>query len=318
MGSARWLSWILGIALLIAVVWGTLHFSEERAFLRLAEHAKPWWLVAALFLQAGTYMAQGGIWRLVSAAAGFRLSRRAAFELGLAKLFADQALPSAGLSSGILIAKALEQRKGPPAAIRAAVLLNVASYHLTYAMAVTGALVILTWRGNWNALIVVAACLLLLFSLGTSTAIVVLSGRRHDRLAAIVPKFSPIQHLFEFITGADARLIHNPTLMAGAIGLQTSIVVLDAATVWTLIGAVGTIASPSGVFVSFMIARLARTMGIVPGGLGAFEATSVLSLRAVGVDLATALSATLLFRGLSFWLPMLPGYWYSQRIVSGQ
>ena len=49
------------------------------------------------------------------------------------------------------------------------------------------------------------------------------------------------------------------------------------------------------------------TISIVPGGLGAFEAMSVLSLRAVGVELPVALAATLLFRGLSFWLPMLPG-----------
>jgi P-type Mg2+ transporter len=36
----------------------------------------------------------------------------------------------------------------------------------------------------------------------------------------------------------------------------------------------------------------------------------VLMLRMVGIDVAVALSATLLFRGLSFWLPMLPGYWW--------
>ena len=44
-----------------------------------------------------------------------------------------------------------------------------------------------------------------------------------------------------------------------------------------------------------MIASLFRTMGIIPGGLGTFEATSVLMLRMVGVDLAVALAATLSF-----------------------
>lgn len=47
-----------------------------------------------------------------------------------------------------------------------------------------------------------------------------------------------------------------------------------------------------------------------------FEATSVLMLRMVGIDVAVALSATLLFRGLSFWLPMLPGYWCSRRVLA--
>ena len=63
--SARWLSWILGAALLATVITAALHFSEGEAFVRLAEHAEPWWLLVALLLQAGTYVAQGGIWRRV-------------------------------------------------------------------------------------------------------------------------------------------------------------------------------------------------------------------------------------------------------------
>jgi uncharacterized protein (TIRG00374 family) len=105
-------------------------------------------------------------------------------------------------------------------------------------------------------------------------------------------------------------------VLTDTIALQTAIVILDAATVWTLIRALGATASAGGVFASFMVASLFRTMGIVPGGLGTFEVTSVLMLRMVGVDLAVALSATLLFRGLSFWLPMLPGYWFSRRAIA--
>ena len=100
----RWFSWALGVALLAVVIWGALHFSEERAFIRLAEQAEPWWLAAAIVVQAATYLAQGWIWRRVADAAGYDLSRGAAFELSLAKLFADQALPSAGLGSSILFA----------------------------------------------------------------------------------------------------------------------------------------------------------------------------------------------------------------------
>jgi Mg2+-importing ATPase len=37
----------------------------------------------------------------------------------------------------------------------------------------------------------------------------------------------------------------------------------------------------------------------------------------VGVPVAVALAATLLFRGLSFWLPMLPGLWLAHRELRG-
>jgi len=54
----------------------------------------------------------------------------------------------------------------------------------------------------------------------------------------------------------------------------------------------------------------------LPGGLGTFEASMVLMLRLAGIDLPVALSTTLLFRGLSFWLPMLPGWWLAHRAVT--
>ncbi len=46
-----------------------------------------------------------------------------------------------------------------------------------------------------------------------------------------------------------------------------------------------------------------------PGGLGAVEAAYVAGLTAAGLDPGVAVSATLLFRLLTFWLPTIPGYW---------
>ena len=182
-GAGLWVSWLLGAALLAAVVAGAVHFSEERSFVRLAERAEPWWLAVAVLLQAGTYVAQGAIWRRVLQACGATLPRSAAFELSLAKLFADQALPSGGLSSSVLIATALEQRRLPPPATKASVLINIASYHLAYVGALVAAIVIVAVRGQGNALIIVTAGAFLAFSVGLSAAILTLAGRPHERLA---------------------------------------------------------------------------------------------------------------------------------------
>jgi len=62
-----------------------------------------------------------------------------------------------------------------------------------------------------------------------------------------------------------------------------------------------------------MISTMFRLVGVLPGGLGTFEASSVLTLKMIGVDVPVALSATLLYRGLSFWLPLVPGLWFSRR-----
>jgi hypothetical protein len=57
--------------------------------------------------------------------------------------------------------------------------------------------------------------------------------------------------MLDFMSGADVRLVRSPSLLATAIALQGAIVLLDAATVWILIRALGVTASVGGVFVSF-------------------------------------------------------------------
>jgi len=219
--ATPWLSWLLGTAVLGAVVAAALHVSDHRAFVEVAERAQPRWLVAATLLQAGTYLAQGWIWRLVGAAANCRLSRKAALELAFAKLFTDQALPSAGLSSSIFIAKALEQRQLPTSAVRAAVLVNIASYHFAYVAALVAALAMLQGRGNANAFVIGTALLFLLFSLGLSVAVLALSGQRHVWATGRWQKIPGLSAILDFLSGADVRLVRNPRVLAEAIGLQS-------------------------------------------------------------------------------------------------
>ena len=313
---SRWLPWLLGIAVLAAVIAAALHLSEGRDFIRLAEDAEPWWLTIAVLLQSATYAAQGEIWRRVGTRAGAPLPGWDAFRLSLAKLFADQALPSAGISGSIVVARTLEQRGVRPGAINAVVLINLASYHLGYIAALAAALAILQWEGHATLLIVLSTLLFVLFAVAVTAGVIGLSGVDRRARAQWISRFTPLRSSVAFIQRADPQLIRNPRLLVDTTALQVGIILLDAATMWVLLRSLGTHPSATGVFASFMIASLVRTIGIVPGGLGTFEATSVLTLAMTGTTIPIALSATLLFRGLSFWLPMVPGLWLSRRMIA--
>jgi uncharacterized protein (TIRG00374 family) len=157
--------------------------------------------------------------------------------------------------------------------------------------------------------------LFFVFSIGISTAVTALAGHRGTLRPRTLFARPVLAKAIRFVTASDPHLMRDPRVLLETVALQLTIVLLDAATMWLLIGALGTIPHAGGVFASFMVASLFRTMGVVPGGLGTFEATSVWTLRMAGVPIATGLAATLLFRGLSFWLPMLPGYWFSRRAL---
>ncbi|MFO1426993.1 MAG: lysylphosphatidylglycerol synthase transmembrane domain-containing protein [Steroidobacteraceae bacterium] len=124
-----------------------------------------------------------------------------------------------------------------------------------------------------------------------------------------------IGRALDLLQQADAGLARSPALLALAVLLQASIFALDAATLGCLLRSLGGELTPASVFVSFMISSLLRTFGFMPGGLGTFEAASVSTLALAGAPVPLALSATLLFRGLSFWLPMVPGLAVSRRLA---
>jgi uncharacterized protein (TIRG00374 family) len=313
---SRWLSWLLGIAVLFGVVIAARHFSEEQAFVRLAREAKPLWVVAALTLQAATYLAQGEIWRTVGRMAGTHLDVTLVYKLALAKLFFDQAIPSAGLSGSIVVAQVLEkQGASPRSAVLAAAVVNTTSFFISYTTALAAAIMVLSLMGHASVVLVSASVLFIFLSAALVVAMLAFSGR--DVLRGRphwLFRYRVVQNATGVMKDADLRLVHNARLQLIASCLKLVTFLLDAATLWVLIRSLGATARLSHVFASFMIANLVRTVSFIPGGLGTFEAAAVLTLKIDGVSVAVGLSTALLFRGLTFFLPMAPGLWFSRRV----
>lgn len=310
--ALQWFSWIFGVAVLAAVIITALHFSEERQLARIAEKAQPWWLAIAIVLQAGTYLAQGETWRVVTRAAGVAVPLSVAFRLSLVKLFIDQALPSAGISGTVVVARALEQRGISRAVVMAALVVESVSYYSAYVLTLALALLITVVDGHSSPLIMAAALCFVVFSVVLTATVLWLSGR-----SSIGPRWLKrvpvVKQALPLLGQADPKLARSLPLNFKSGLFQLMIVLLDAATVWVLIRSLGETASPTGVFASFMVSTLLRTLSFVPGGLGAFEAASVLTLNVAGVPVAVALAATLLFRLFTFWLPMAPGLILARR-----
>lgn len=59
--GARSLSWVFGLAMLVAVVVFAAHHSEGMAFARLLLRVRPVWLLLALLLQMATYLTEAAI-----------------------------------------------------------------------------------------------------------------------------------------------------------------------------------------------------------------------------------------------------------------
>ncbi len=313
--SRPWLIWLVGAAACGALILVVTHLTEEEDFLRLLQQIDLSWLALALLLQSGTYMLQGIVWRVVVSAGGQVLSLGKSFELSLAMLFVDQALPSGGISGVAVVSGALSRLGMPGAVVASAVLVDVALYHLAYATCMALALGVTLYHAYLPGWVDVAMLIFLLVELGVVAFLIYLPSGGVNWVKKRLHRFTKMTRLLQWVEHAPPGSFKNHRVLLMAFTMHALIFVLDAATIWVAARALGVTASLGGVFSSFMVSNLFRTIGIIPGGLGTFETASVMALRSIGMPLSVGLSATLLFRGLSFWLPMIPGLICSRRLL---
>jgi uncharacterized protein (TIRG00374 family) len=294
---------------LAGLLLAVLHASDFERFVALVKGTEPAWFAVALLLQGATYAAAAAVWQRAAAATGYRLELRSLVPLGLAKLFTDQAFPSAGLSGTVLLARGLA-RRGIPASVAMEVLLvTLVSFYSAYLSAALLAVGVLWLHHEANVVLAGAVAVFALVAIAVPASVLWLKRWGTRSPPRWLERMPGIATLLANVGQARGSLLRNPGLLVESTLLQWGVFVLDALTLWAISAALAEPASFATVFVSFMMASIVGTIGLVPLGLGTFEATCIATLHLLGIEVEVAVAVTLLFRGLSFWLPMAPGLW---------
>lgn len=111
----------------------------------------------------------------------------------------------------------------------------------------------------------------------------------------------------DFYVGmAHAR--RDPFRLSGAFLFNLLRLGLDAASLYFAFWAIGFSIAPPFLLVIFTSSSALSTLSGVPGELGVMETALALLSTSVGIPPPTAVSAILLFRALSYWLPIPIGY----------
>jgi uncharacterized membrane protein YbhN (UPF0104 family) len=104
-------------------------------------------------------------------------------------------------------------------------------------------------------------------------------------------------------------IAQRPTKLAEGLG---GILLLNLAYIGVLFASVEAFGGSMNIAVVAVVYLAGATIGQAaptPGGLGAVEAALVAGLTAGGLDAGIAVSAVLLYRLVTFWIPTIPGYW---------
>ena len=309
------LSWVIGLLGLLALILVVVHFGSLERTIELVRSAHPAWLLLAVLVQAATYLCAALVWHQALHRAGHPRTLRALIPLGIAKVFTDQVLPSGGISGTMLVVSGLIRRRVPPEIAMAAMLAGLVSYDIAYLTVVLTSAGILWLHDRANLPLLIGVAIFAAITVAIPTAVLGLKRWGHRQPIPWLSKLLGMTALFRSLAKAPTDLLHSPGLLVQTACLQLGIFMLDALTLWLAFNAMGHAPAMWVVFVSFAIASMVATIGPIPVGLGTFEAGSVGMLSFLGVSIEAALAGTLLLRGLTFWLPMLPGIWLARREI---
>jgi uncharacterized protein (TIRG00374 family) len=304
---ANWRTWVLGLLLAAAVVFAAFHWGDVRQFANLIAHAEPLWLLAAFVAQLLTYIALAAEWLVVLRACDCKTSFAKLLPLTLTKHFADQMVPTAGMSGNVVVVDRLHTLGASRRVAVAAVILTIISYYVSYAIVAIAALFLL-WlisEDSWAMAGLITVFLVVAGGIPTLALWLQKKGQR------AVPKWlrsvGPIREHFDMIGEAPAKLVRSGELITELSILNGITFALDGLTMQFCLFALGVHVPFAAAFVAFIMASIVVTLGPIPMGLGSFEAVSIGTLRLAGISFEAALSATLLFRGFTLWLPLIPG-----------
>jgi uncharacterized protein (TIRG00374 family) len=314
-GHIQWRRWFLVLLIAGAIVVAALHWGDVKEFAELTAKAQPMWLAGALVLQFLTYLSLSGQWWLVLRKAGSPQPLFRLLPLTITKLFADQVVPTAGVSGNVLLIDRLRAIGVPREQAVAAVILAIIAYYLSYAAGTIVAVAMLWWKGKLSLWLLGIAALLLMVATAIPAAALWLQGKGGSALPKWLQRRETVRETFAMLGEAPRQLVRDPRLIVQLALLNLAVFIADAGTLLVCLFALGLHAPFDAAFVAYTMAAVVTLLGAVPLGLGSFEATSIAVLRLMGVPFEAGLSGTLLYRGFALWLPLGIGLFLTRSIA---
>ena len=110
------------------------------------------------------------------------------------------------------------------------------------------------------------------------------------------------------LLGVILTIIKHPKRLALAVIASMGITASYALVLWASTKSVGINLSIVDIFIAFVAGNAALTVSPTPGGIGAVEAAITGVVVSAGVTPSLALASVVLYRIVSYWLPIIPGY----------
>lgn len=324
--------WIV-IALTVLFLWAVVsHFTQLEELRNTLQQGQWILILAALLSQAIYFIVFTASYQAALAALDIETRTRDLIPLTLGALFVNLVVP-AGIAGGTaLFAQDLAKRGKPAARTATGILLQLIADLAAFTLILIPGLIYLSFEHDLKTYEIVAAIILLLMTIGLSNILLlgiwkphwlsrlftwlqITVNRMSEKLrhSPILPEDWARKNVEEF-NQASLAVSGRPSRLIRTVGIAFLAHLLDIITLYILFRAfnqsigLGTLVSGYAVGILFWI------VSITPQGIGVVEGVMALTFSSLGISGAVAATVVLTFRGLTFWIPMLLGFFAVQRL----
>lgn len=325
----RWIFLVLTVLFLWLMV---SRFTELKQLENTLSQGQWSWILAAFLSQMVYFVAFTASYQEAFKTLDIRIHLRELLPLTLGSLFVNVVVP-AGIAGGTaLFAEEISRRGKSAARAATGVLLQLIADLTAFTLILVPGMVYLFIEHDLKIYEVIAAVILLLMIAGLSVFLLLGMWRpvwlrrlfawsqragnwlfgRLSRSLSLADDWA--QKNAEEFNQAAAAVAASPSSLMRTVGIALVAHLIDIATLYILFLAFhqpigfGTLVAGYAVCILFWI------VSITPQGIGVVEGMMALTLTSLGIPGAVAATVALAFRGLTFWIPMLLGFFAVQRL----
>jgi phosphatidylglycerol lysyltransferase len=325
----RWILLVLTVLFLWVVV---SRFAELEQLKNTLAQGKWELVLAAMVVQIVYYIVFTWTYQSAFDTVGISTRVRDLLPVTLGSLFVNVVVPVGGAGGAALFAEDLSRRGKPAAGSAAGVLLQLISDFTAFALILIPGMVYLFIEHDLKVYEIAGAVVLFLLTIGLSSILLLgiwrpdwlhrLFGWSHRTANWIFGRLNRslsladdwAQKNAEEFNHASAAVAGHPLFLLRTVGVAFLAHLVDIGSLYVLFRAFNQPIGLGTLVAGYAVGILFWIVSITPQGIGVVEGIMALVFTSLGISGAVATTVVLAFRGLTFWIPMILGFFAVQRL----
>ena len=327
--KSRILFYVFAVILFALVIY---YLSSIKKDIKLLGKVDVAWLLLAILGQVCTYFFTALVYQklLKMFKVDEQLSLWQLFKASIVVLFTDQIIPSGGISGNGFIFGYLSKRNIPSEDSFSVIILQLLTYYTSMEIIIVAGCFLSLFIIHFSQLFIVVLAsgfgAYLLFAL-----IITFIGKK-ETVIKLTEKFARIKFIRKFINKFSesfsgeslspemskpwAYFSKHKIIIATILLFHFCVFFADAFTIFALFRGLGITLSFIAAFIGYLLTRIISLLPVSPGSLILYESGMTFFLTKLGAPLGTSIVVTLLYRFLSFWMPMPIGFFLFRKTTT--